>query len=418
MAKRRALIFLHKQPYPPSDSTKFRVYHSVIEQLAEYQRDVFIVTWEKANPAASAQLRSNGQFECYSLPLWQVCLNILKRAFSMRPWQVEMLYDPAIEQRFRALAEEADVIYVHTLRLGRYLEKLPLSLRRKVILDLNDSIARHYVRGWRSYPLALRLPVLLEGIKFRRYERAMVKRFEHVTIVGEDDCAYVAAGEEHKRRPVVINTAVPSRQSYPAQLDADGELNLYFLGNFHYFPNHEGIEWFLGKVWPQLTAQIPRLRFYLIGDAPASLRRRFRALEGIEWTGFLPEEELEALLGRMHIFISPVRIGAGIQGKIIEALFAGKPVIAAEEATLWVRHFPMLERLISRASDVSSWKGALEQILAHYDELCAELRSEQVRSFLERSFSIQSVGAHYRRLADAIIGRMPPAPHTTSTSAR
>lgn len=201
MAKRRALIFLHKQPYPPSDSTKFRVYHSVIEQLAEYQRDVFIVTWEKANPAASAQLRSNGQFECYSLPLWQVCLNILKRAFSMRPWQVEMLYDPAIEQRFRALAEEADVIYVHTLRLGRYLEKLPLSLRRKVILDLNDSIARHYVRGWRSYPLALRLPVLLEGIKFRRYERAMVKRFEHVTIVGEDDCAYVAAGEEHKRRP-------------------------------------------------------------------------------------------------------------------------------------------------------------------------------------------------------------------------
>lgn len=225
-------------------------------------------------------------------------------------------------------------------------------------------------------------------------------------------------GKSTSGGPVVINTAVPSRQSYPAQLDADGELNLYFLGNFHYFPNREGIEWFLGKVWPQLTAQIPRLRFYLIGDAPASLRRRFRALEGIEWTGFLPEEELEALLGRMHIFISPVRIGAGIQGKIIEALFAGKPVIAAEEATLWVRHFPMLERLISRASDVSSWKGALEQILAHYDELCAELRSEQVRSFLERSFSIQSVGAHYRRLADAIIGRMPPAPHTTSTSAR
>jgi glycosyltransferase involved in cell wall biosynthesis len=418
MAKPRALVFLHKQPYPPSDSTKFRVYHSVIEQLAEYQRDVFIVTWEKANPAASAQLRTNGQYECYTLPLWRVFLNILKRAFSLRPWQVEMLYDPAIEQRFRALAEEADVIYVHTLRLGRYLEKLPLSLRRKVILDLNDSIARHYVRGWRSYPLALRLPVLLEGLKFRRYERAMVQRFEHVTIVGEDDRAYVAAVEEHQKWPVVIYTAVPSRQRYQALLDAEGELNLYFLGNYRYIPNREGIEWFLSKIWSRLKEQIPRLRFYLIGNAPASLRRRYRMLDGIEWMGFLSDEQLDAVLERMHIFISPVRIGAGIQGKIIEALFAGKPVIAAEAAMLWVRHFPALERFIFPANEVPSWKGAIEHVLAHYDELCVELCSAPVRSLLERSFSVQSVGAQYRRLADAIIGRKASAPQTTSTSAQ
>ncbi len=417
MAKPRVLVFLHKQPYPPSDSTKYRVYHSVLEELADYQRDVFIVTWEKANPTASVQLQLNGQFECYSLPLWRVCLNILKRAVSLRPWQVEMLYDPAIEQRFRALAEEADVIYVHTLRLGRYLEKLPPSLRRKVILDLNDSFAWHYVRGWRFYPLALRLPILLEGLKFRRYERAMVQRFEHVTIVGEDDRAYVAAGLEHQQQPVVINTAVPSRQSQPAQLDAEGELNLYFLGNYRYIPNRDGIEWFLGTVWPRLKEQIPRLRFYLIGNAPAALRRRYRMLDGIEWMGFLPDEHLDAVLERMHIFISPVRIGAGIQGKIIEALFAGKPVIAAEAATLWVRHFPILEGLIFRASNLSSWKGAFDEILAHYDELCAKLRSEPVRTLLESSFSVQSVGVQYRRLADAIIGRTPSAPQTTSTGA-
>lgn len=418
MEKRRILFFLHKFPYPPADSTKFRVFHSVIEEFADFQRDFLIVTWEKTNSEARGRLERLGSISCRTLPRWRLVLNIVKRALSLRPWQVEMLYELSIEQQFRALIEDVDVVYVHTLRLGRYLEQLPEWLRRKIILDLNDSFARHYLRGWRAYPLALRLAILLEGFKFRRYERRMVRQFEHVTIVSEDDCARIMTEAPRQKRPVVTYASVPSRLPRVEQLASDGHVNLYFIGNYRYIPNRDGIEWFLTKIWPRLNAAIPSARLFLIGNAPPSLRKRYRKLPCIEWTGYLPDDELEALLDRMHIFISPVRIGAGIQGKIIEALFAGKPVIATEEAVFWVRNFPLLDELIFRARELSTWKSALEKVFARYDELCVALRSEPIRSLLEHSFSIQSVGAQYRMLADAIIDRAPSARHTTSTSNR
>ncbi len=408
MARGRALFFLHKQPYPPTDSTKFRVYRSVIEQLSDFRRDFFIVTWESAHSESQRGLERLGTVQCHSLPRWRLLFNILKRAFSLRPWQTEMLYEPTIERRFHALVEDVDVVYVHTLRLGRYLERLPERLRRKIILDLNDSFARHYLRSWRYYPLAQRLLVLLEGLKFRRYERKMVALFEHVTIIGDDDSAFVATSNCTPSRLVVIYPPVPERQAMVAQREDDEAVNIYFLGNLRYYPNREGIEWFLRRIWPLLHTQMSKTRLYIIGKVEHRLYNRYGSLRGIEWTGYCPDDDLEALLERMHVFVSPVRIGSGIQAKIIEALFHGKPVLAAEEATTWVRHFPNIVGLYRvRSTNPRTWVEAMREILERYDRVCAELCSEQMRTVLVRNFGIERAAEQYRALVERITTTTP-----------
>jgi len=408
MARGRALFFLHKQPYPPIDSTKFRVYRSVIEQLSDFQRDFFIVTWESANVESQRGLERLGNVQCHALPRWRLLFNILKRALSVRPWQTEMLFEPKIERRFHALLEDADVVYVHTLRLGRYLERLPERLRRKIILDMNDSFARHYLRSWRYYPFAQRLLVLLEGLKFKRYERKMVALFEHVTIIGHDDSSFVTASNRTQNQPVVLYPPVPVRQAIVTQRPLDGMVNLYFLGNLRYYPNREGIEWFLRTIWPLLHAQIPQTRLYIIGNVESRLYRRYRSREGIEWTGYCSDDDLEALLERMHVFVSPVRIGSGIQAKIIEALLTVKPVLAAAEATSWVRHFPDIAGLFRvRTTNPSAWVEAMREILAGYDQVCSEMCSERMRTFLVRTFGIDRAAEQYRAIAERIATSTP-----------
>jgi hypothetical protein len=103
-----------------------------------------------------------------------------------------------------------------------------------------------------------------------------------------------------------------------------------------------------------------------------------------------------------------VRIGSGIQAKIIEALLTVKPVLAAAEATSWVRHFPDIAGLFRvRTTNPSAWVEAMREILAGYDQVCSEMCSERMRTFLVRTFGIDRAAEQYRAIAERIATSTP-----------
>jgi len=397
---RRILFFLHKYPYPPTDSTKFRVCRGVIEAFPEWERRVWVLTWEKPDPIAEAWLQAVGPGKVWNLSRRRLAWNILRRLFSWRPAQVEMLYEPAIAQAFLQQAAQVDVIYVHTLRLGRYLERLPPHLRPKVLLDLNDSFARHYLRSWRQYPFWLRALALIEGVRFRHYERRLLRLFPNAAVVGPQDYAYLQrqnpALKLHLTR---VDPCMPERP--PAQAPPpSSDIRLYFVGNLFYLPNREGIAFFLQRIWPSLRAAFPLVRLEVVGRTPPGFLRRYRHVPGVTWRGFLPEEELQALLAQVHFFLSPVRLGSGIQGKILEALYAAKPILAAAEATQWADAYEPLVGLFRCPSDQpQAWIQALQYGLAHYDSIVSQMQDPTFRAHLDRHFSIAHVRGQYQTLA-------------------
>ena len=48
---------------------------------------------------------------------------------------------------------------------------------------------------------------------------------------------------------------------------------------------------------------------------------------GIIFKGFVSEEELKELYTKVRLVVVPLRYGAGVKGKVIEALYYGDPVI-------------------------------------------------------------------------------------------
>ncbi len=349
---KKILIFLHKVPYPPTDSTKIRIFYAVIEYLKKIaDLEFLIVTYEKPQKKDIEFLEKYGKVYLFSFSKMRFILNAFRGFWTFRPFQTEMFYFKEIFGLFKKLVEESNGVYTHTIRLGKYLEKLNPSDRKKILLDYNDSIALHYLTGWKYYPHFLKLVYLIEGLKIKKYEKKLLNILNHFSIVSERDKKFILEGVKLKNNVnfyVTLANFVKSEENeVKIPLEILKELQkkyLLFIGNLEYYPNFDAINYFCSKIWPNIEKKFPDLRFIVIGRGGEKLKNKFKNFKNIEFLGFVLN--ISIYIKNSFAFISPVRIGVGIQGKIIEAMGYGKVVLVLKEMLDSIEIFKDKENII------------------------------------------------------------------------
>jgi len=104
---------------------------------------------------------------------------------------------------------------------------------------------------------------------------------------------------------------------------------LLFVGGFQHPPNVDAVTWFVQEVWPLVHAQAPDMKVRIVGSKmPDTLRAL--AGPGIEILGFV--QDIDPLLAQSRISIAPLRYGAGVKGKVNQAMSHGLPVVATPAA--------------------------------------------------------------------------------------
>jgi GT2 family glycosyltransferase len=98
---------------------------------------------------------------------------------------------------------------------------------------------------------------------------------------------------------------------------------LLFVGGFRHPPNVDAAIWLARDIVPLLRERLPGVPVYVVGS---NMPRAVAELEGIEAVGFV--EDLDPWLARCRISISPLRYGAGVKGKVNQAMSRGLPVVA------------------------------------------------------------------------------------------
>ncbi|MEM2772495.1 MAG: glycosyltransferase family 4 protein [Candidatus Aenigmatarchaeota archaeon] len=402
-SKKKVLIFLHKFPYPDTDSTKFRIWNSVILPLKKhFDIKIFVVTYENIKKEDLIFLKNIAPLDFYIFPKWRFFLNILLNLFSLRPFQTEMWFFKRVFLRFQEEAKKFDVIYIHTVRLGKYIEKLSPELREKIILDFNDSIAMHYLNGWKYYPLLLKMPILLEGLKLYFYEKKIFKMLNKFCIVSNFDKNFIIKNisEDIVKRKTFIVTYTSARtydfNKNQNKLNIDlSKHYICFLGNLRYYPNYEGISHFLKDIWPKICEEIKELEFFIIGHVSKKISDEFKNVKRVQLLGFV--EDIYPVLKNSLAVISPVRIGAGIQGKVIQAMAIGKLVISYPQGVNELDGFKNLENIIiCKRNNEEDWLKYLKFILENEDKVI-KIQEEAKKLFLEK-FSIDSVSKRYFEL--------------------
>ncbi|WP_164510900.1 glycosyltransferase [Nonlabens xiamenensis] len=120
----------------------------------------------------------------------------------------------------------------------------------------------------------------------------------------------------------------------------DRELRTYedrkhfmMIGNEMHAPNRDAVIYTKNVIWPLIRRQLPQAELHVYGSYQSQKTQQFHNPK----TGFLIKGRAEEAINTMsnyRLLLAPLRFGAGLKGKIFDALQAGTPVamtaIAAE----------------------------------------------------------------------------------------
>jgi glycosyltransferase involved in cell wall biosynthesis len=162
---------------------------------------------------------------------------------------------------------------------------------------------------------------------WERFEPAVLLRVQAVVVFTERDRASVAAlAPKTPVTRIPLGTSVP-----PGSLDPLGgePPTLLFVGNYVHPPNVDAAVRLATAILPLVLERHPDARLHLVGPHPPPVVRRL-ANAAVAVTGGVPD--VTPYLDRAAVVVVPLRLGGGMRVKLIEALAAGKAVVASSRA--------------------------------------------------------------------------------------
>jgi glycosyltransferase involved in cell wall biosynthesis len=129
-------------------------------------------------------------------------------------------------------------------------------------------------------------------------------------------------------------------------------------------PNGDALAWFATRVLPRITAAVPWARLRVTGTLPPELR----PFEGLNLTSVGFVADLAAFYGGLRVAVAPIRYGAGVKLKTVEALQYGVPIVATpvgaegldelhgEAIAVHPTAEALADAVIARLVDVAVWR--------------------------------------------------------------
>jgi glycosyltransferase involved in cell wall biosynthesis len=106
---------------------------------------------------------------------------------------------------------------------------------------------------------------------------------------------------------------------------------IVFVGGFNHLPNVDAVKYFKGSIWPIIREKDKELQALIIGSNPTrDILNLHNENEGFIVAGFV--EDLSKVYSESKAFIAPLLYGAGVKGKVIQALSFGLPGIVSKIA--------------------------------------------------------------------------------------
>lgn len=226
----------------------------------------------------------------------------------------------------RAVALHAERPFDIVVQSGKsthpVLERLPAL---PVAADLCDATSSRLAGALSYAPLARRPALWLDLRAMRRIETGIVERAGHVLFASERD-----------RRLILGDAATPASSVVPNGVDLEfwrrsaptlRQDRIVFTGAMHYPPNVDAAIVLIEEVLPLVRRRIPEARVDIVGRDPVPSLVARAGRPGVHVTGFVPD--VRPYLDAASVFAAPLRFGAGIQNKLLEALAMELPVVAS-----------------------------------------------------------------------------------------
>lgn len=313
-------------PWPPNTGGRIRSYH-LLERLAA-ANEVHLLAPDERRP-------KDLQPELVRLCASVVVVPAPQRHAGLRGRLERLVWSPedivitrrsvALVRELRRLVSDArcDLVFLDDLGAMRYLAppgRMPTVLsKHNVERRLLERLAAN------KRDPAARVLGRLEAAVVRRQEARAAEMADAMILPSVEDRAALAEYAPNVRAHVVPN-GVDTLRIRPQPRCASDDHTLLFVGALFWYPNVEGLTWFVRDVLPLVRREAPEVRLLVVGSDPAPAACALSTHPGVEWIG--PVEDVGPFLARAGCCVVPLHSGSGTRLKVLEALAAGRAVVS------------------------------------------------------------------------------------------
>ena len=374
----RLLVLSSRPPWPPTRADQMTV-ERMLRFLAARGVEVDLACFVE-NEAEDRALRSELGTVCrriatVKLPRWRSYARTALSLPGRDPMQVAYYRSPEMARLVaeRALHERYDLVYVHLIRMAEYARGLALP---KVIgLQVSQALNLQRMVEHVGDP-ARRFFYRVEADKVRPYEAALCRDFDRVFVVGARDVEELA-----KSGPVPNALVQPHGQDVPPLArvrEAKREPGAIVLsGVMATYTNVNAARWFAQEIFPLVEREAPNASFWIVGRQPQREVLALARPPRVVVTGEVPD--VYEWLCRAEVGVAPLRIGAGMQNKLVQAMASELPVVATSLANEGIRATPEAHLLLR--DEPRAFADAVIGLLR--DRAARETLGRAARSFVE-----------------------------------
>lgn len=196
----------------------------------------------------------------------------------------------------------------------------------------------HYIRELRDYEQTGDEGALARSKMFEDIENRVIEQTDVFLTLSDYEKKVVAQTHPHKPSlilPIYIWNNFPQ-----IEYKARERSGIMFVGSSH-SPNADAMKWFLDEVFPQFIKQYPEAEFYIVGGSiPENIKQY--ASQNVRFTGFVSDDEMNALMNKVRLNVVPLRFGAGVKGKIVESVYQKLPVFTTPVGAEGIPSTPMI----------------------------------------------------------------------------
>jgi glycosyltransferase involved in cell wall biosynthesis len=325
---------------------------------------------------------------------WLHRLRVWKELMMGRPlWAIDR-YSPAYSERVKRLLKtwRPDIVQIEFHIMGQYISVLADYPAPRILVQHEPGMesARELIN---TRFTSRRIVPQLDLLAWKRFEREVTRQVQAVVVFTRRDHEAVSRlGLQTNIVQIPPGTEIP--ETVPQELTNES-LSLLFIGNYKHLPNVDAADRLVNNIFPRVQSRFPEARLFIVGEhLPSTIMHKPN--ESVTLTGYVPD--VKPYLEKTTLVVVPVRLGGGMRIKVLEALAAGKPVVASARA---VEGLDLMDgEQVVLAKDDNDFARAIIDLLGNPDKRVSLAAQAQAwaRANLSWEKTVADYDALYHRL--------------------
>lgn len=183
-----------------------------------------------------------------------------------------------------------------------------------------DTVDLHWVRFERAAMVTGKEESLLASRHFKQVELFNALCSDVTFTITENEKAILLKESPKLKIEIIpnIHDVIKLKKPFKSRKD------IMFIGGFFHQPNEDAVFYFIQDIFPIIKKKIQDIRFFVVGSDPSPAVLELNS-EDVIVTGYV--EDVSPYFENCRVFVSPLRYGAGMKGKIGQSMAYGLPVV-------------------------------------------------------------------------------------------